>query len=177
MAPGERLSAYGRAKSEACGELETWAGETERRGIWLRPFVVYGPGQGGNMAIPYAVRCAKEGIPAEFSEGLQRRDFIHVDDVAEGIVRAALDLPSRREPFSVFNLGRGEPVRLRDVLERIAERTGARDMFQYGTRPMRANEPPEQVAEVSSAEQCLGWRAEIPWPQGIDALCAEEGLR
>ena len=176
LAPGARLSAYGRAKHEAGRALEAWArGAPDRRAIWLRPFVVYGPGQGGSMAIPYALQCARARTPAEFSEGLQRRDFVHVDDVAEGIARAARRIAEPGEPFAACNLGRGEPVRLRDVLERIARRTHAEELFRFGARPLRANEPQEQFADVAAAEKGLGWRARISWETGVDELCGEGG--
>lgn len=175
MAPGLKLSAYGQAKHAAGRALEQWARVPGRRAIWLRPFVVYGPGQGGSMAIPYALRCARARTPAEFSEGLQSRDFVHVDDVAEGIVQAALRLADPGDSFATCNLGWGEPVRLRDVLERIAERTDSRSLFRFGARPMRPDEPRVQYADTAAAANRLGWRARIPWPQGIDALCQAHG--
>ena len=173
QAPGAKLSAYGQAKHAAGKALEAWARGAGRKAVWLRPFVVYGPGQGGNMAIPYALRCARERIPGEFSEGLQFRDFVHVDDVADGIAAAALGLPALKPAFAVCNLGRGEPVRLRDVLERIAVQTNSQDLFRFGARPMRPGEPQEQYADVAAAAELLGWRAKIPWAQGIDALCGD----
>ncbi len=175
MAPGRRLSPYGRAKHEACCALETWSrGASGRRALWLRPFVVYGPGQGGNMVIPYAVHCAAARQKAELTEGLQRRDFIHVDDVADGIAQLALCRTDANGSFAACNLGRGEPVRVRDVLERIAERMDARQWFRFGARSLRPNEPQEQYAEVLAAKM-RGWRAQIPWEQGIDDLCRELG--
>ena len=175
LAPGAKLSAYGQAKHAAGKALEAWARGAGRKAVWLRPFVVYGPGQGGNMAIPYALRCARERTPGEFSEGLQFRDFVHVDDVADGIAAAALALPVLKPAFAACNLGRGEPVRLRDVLERIADRTNARELFRFGARPMRPGEPQEQYADVAAAAELFGWRAKIPWEQGVDALCREPG--
>ena len=175
MAPGLRLSPYGNAKHAAGGALQAWARGAGRKAVWLRPFVVYGPGQGGTMAIPYALRCARERIPADFSEGQQFRDFVHVDDVAAGIAQAALGLPAMKPAFAVCNLGRGEPVRLRDVLERIAEKAAAQELFRFGARPMRPGEPQEQYAATSAAAGLFGWRAKIPWKQGIDALCKEPG--
>jgi nucleoside-diphosphate-sugar epimerase len=172
-APGPGLSAYGKAKNEACRALETWTRAPGRRAFWLRPFIVYGPGQGGRMAIPYALQCAKERKPAEFSEGLQRRDFVHVDDVADGIVQAALRLQDTVDPFSVCNLGCGEPIQLRNVLDRIAQNTQAQEFFHFGARPMRAGEPMEQYADVSAAKTLLGWSARISWKAGMDALCPE----
>ena len=65
-------------------------------------------------------------------------------------------------------------MRVRDVLERIAERMDVGRRFRYGARPMRPNEPQEQYAEVVAAEM-RGWRAQIPWEQGVDALCREQG--
>lgn len=173
MAPGSRLSAYGQAKYDAGCTLHRWAAESGKRAFWLRPFIVYGPGQQGNMAIPYALRCAREGRPAEFSEGLQYRDFVHVDDVAAGIAAAAQQLANDGPPFAVCNLGCGVPVRLRDVLERIANNTGSGDLFRFGARPMRAGEPEEQVADVNAARELLGWRAGISWEAGVDELCRE----
>lgn len=173
MAPGQKLSAYGQAKHAADQALEAWARGAGRKAVWLRPFVVYGPGQGGNMAIPFALRCARERSPGDFSEGSQFRDFVHVDDVAEGIAAATLGLPAMKSAFAVCNLGRGEPVRLRDVLERIAVQTNSQDLFRFGARPMRPGEPQEQFADVAKAADLFAWRARIPWQQGIDVLCRE----
>ena len=171
QAPGARLSAYGQAKHEACRALEAWTRADGRTAIWLRPFIVYGPGQGGDMVVPYALRCAREHRPAEFTEALQLRDFIHADDVAGGIVQAVARVAETAEGFAVCNLGRGEPVRLRDVLERIARQTGAEDLFRFGVRPMRPDEPQAQFADRTAAEFRLGWRARISWKKGVDTLC------
>ena len=173
LAPGDELSVYGRAKNEACGALEAWTRETGRPAVWLRPFVVYGPGQGGGMVLPYALRCARERRLAEFTDGRQRRDFIHVDDVAEGIAQAVRRLPGMEFSWTVCNLGRGEPVAVRDVLERMADRMGARELFRFGVRPRRLHEPAEQYADLTAAAVRLGWRARTPWTEGIDGLCAE----
>ena len=167
-APGNALSAYGRAKQDAFRAVAA----SGLRCIWLRPFIVYGEGQGGNMVVPYALRCAKEGCVAEFSSGDQFRDFVHVEDVAAGIaaaVRGVLTLPEGE--CRACNLGRGAPVKVRDVLERIARQTGREQLFRFGVRPMRAGEPAVQFAATDAAESVLGWKAAIPWQEGIDRLC------
>ena len=174
-APGIDLSAYGRAKHDAFRAAK----EAGVRCIWLRPFIVYGEGQGGNMVVPYALRCAKEGSVAEFSSGEQFRDFVHVEDVAAGIavsVRAVRTF-SKGECRSC-NLGRGEPVKVRGVLERIARQRGRGDLFRFGVRPMRAGEPKVQFAATDAAESVLGWKAAISWQEGIDRLCGNlEGAK
>ncbi len=172
MAPGSRLSAYGWAKVESCRSLRLWAEKPNNKAIWLRPFIAYGPGQSGSMAIPYAVDCARERREADFSEGLQGRDFVHVDDVAIGIAQAARRLPDLATGFTVCNMGCGKPVRLRDVLARIARNHDAVDLFHFGARPMRVGEPREQYADLTKVRGVLGWKARIPWEQGIDELCS-----
>lgn len=174
MAPGTRLSAYGWAKVESCRAVRQWAETPGNKAVWLRPFIAYGPGQSGSMAIPYAIACARERRNADFSEGLQGRDFVHVDDVARGIAMAARHLPENAGGFTICNMGCGKPVRLRDVLARIAWNFDAEDVFHFGARPMRVGEPAEQYADLQSVERLLGWNARIPWEQGIDELCKSE---
>lgn len=167
-APGPGLSAYGRAKHGAFRS----AVEAGVRCVWLRPFIVYGEGQGGNMVVPYALWCAREGCVAEFSSGEQFRDFVHAEDVADGIAAAVRAVPGLQEgECRACNLGCGEPVRVRDVLERIARQTGRGGLFRFGVRPMRKGEPVVQFAATDAAESVLGWKAVVPWQEGIDRLC------
>lgn len=174
MAPGPALSAYGTAKH---GALRA-AREDGGRCIWLRPFLVYGEGQRGGMAIPYALQCIREGRTAEFSAGEQFRDFVHVDDVASGIAAAARAVADLDEgACRVCNLGRGEPVKLRDVLARLARTAGCEERFRFGVRPMRAGEPQCQYAATDAARAALGWTASIPWRDGIDRLCRAADLQ
>src|SRR6266540_2758733 len=78
--PEGPLTPYGWGKSTARTMLHGWATAQHVPVVWLRPFIIYGPGQSGNMVVPYALRQALAGAPADFSDGLQQRDFIYVDD-------------------------------------------------------------------------------------------------
>jgi UDP-glucose 4-epimerase len=162
------LSPYGWAKHAACEMAMAKAAATGLPLLWLRPFVVYGPGQGGDMAIPYAVRHARSGERAEFSDGLQERDFIYVDDVVEAIAAGQRRAPPGQH---AVNLGTGKPVRLLDVLEGIAAQPGAHADFHYGARARRAGEPERQVADIRCARELLGWRPATDWREGIRRTC------
>lgn len=158
------LTPYGWAK-HAAGELcQSWARRTGRTLFWLRPFIVYGPGQSGAMALPYAMAQARAGQPAEFSDGLQRRDFVYVDDVVEAMLRAAT-LASGG--VQVVNLGRGEAVALREVIEEMGRLLSAQSLWRWGVRPRRAGEPDIQIAGGSRAADLLGWRPAVSWREGV----------
>lgn len=160
----QNLSAYGWGKRAAQIMVESWCNSQGKPGLWLRPFLVYGEGQQGGMALPYAVRQALRREVAEFSAGTQERDFIHVDDVARAVVLAVNQTWSG---FNVANLGTGVSTKLRDVLEQVAEQFGATDLFKYGVRPMRLGEPEFQVAATERAAKILGFTARINLDEGI----------
>ncbi len=169
--PQGRLTAYGWGKRSAQALAQSWSEATGIAVAWLRPFLVYGPGQSGNMAIPYAIRQARLGETAQFSDGQQQRDFVYIDDVVEAfrvVLRA--QLPA----FQVFNIGTGVPVRVRDVLEYVADLFGIRSRFHFGSIPRRQGEPDLQIASTDKVAQQLGWEARVPWWEGIRRLFDSE---
>jgi nucleoside-diphosphate-sugar epimerase len=161
------LSPYGWGKRAAQTMLASWCRLGGKPGLWLRPFTVYGPGQEGNMAIPYALRQARLGLPAEFSSATQRRDFIHVGDVARAVLHATRNFPPG---CNVVNLGTGVPRKVREVLERIGALFGVADRFAFGVRPMRPGEPLEQVAAIGRASELLEFKTELSLDDWLDTL-------
>ena len=161
------LSPYGLSKRTAGLMAASWGLREGRSAIWLRPFIAYGAGQGGDMLLPYAVTKAKAREVAEFTDGLQERDFVHVNDVADAI-RAAIDKPLAG--VHTVNIGTGAPAKVRDVLAEVAKRADAEELFRFGARPRRAGEPERQVADISAARDLLGWTPKIGWREGIAAM-------
>lgn len=170
--PEEPLSPYGWAKRAAYEMASSWSRQTGIGLLWLRPFIVYGPGQAGSMLVPYAVRQAQEGQRAEFSDCEQVRDFVYVDDVIEAFLLGVKKQPAG--PLAL-NLGSRDPVRARDLLQAVADHFHAGDRFAFGARPRRLSEPDEQVADCRRAEAVLGWRPTIGWREGIRRVCEEVG--
>jgi nucleoside-diphosphate-sugar epimerase len=167
--PAGWLSPYGWGKWSVQMLLRCWSAQTGIPVVWLRPFIVYGPGQTGNMVLPYAVRQVQVGAAAELSDGTQQRDFVFIDDVVEAF-HAAMQLPPAG--FQAINLGSGTPIRVRDVLEYLGQLLGAGDRFQFGARPRRAGEPEMQVADPSRAAAVLGWSARVAWREGVEQVAA-----
>jgi len=164
------VSYYGLAKSLLHEYAGFFARRAELRVDWFRPFIVYGPGQvNGNMLLPTAFRAAKSGQPAQFSDGSQERDFIHVQDVASWLL-AALRIQLRPGPGGLHehHLGTGESVAVRRVLTAISQEfPGAR--FELGALPRRPGEPKTQLAPPYNATEpaLKGWRPRYDWRSGI----------
>jgi nucleoside-diphosphate-sugar epimerase len=160
------LSPYGWGKKCARELMLHWSGATGIPGFWLRPFTVYGEGQHGTMLIPYAVEQARAGQEASFSDGMQQRDFVHVDDVI-----TAIDLALRSDytGYRAANLGWGNPVQIKSVLQEIAHLFDAEHLFKFGVLTRRADEPLCRYADLQAAVQ-LGWQPRITLAEGLKTL-------
>lgn len=157
------LSPYGWSKRSARDLLESWSARTGIAAIWLRPFIMYGPGQKGDQLIPAAIAAARSRTKTAFTDGRQLRDFVYVDDVVDAIRRA---VNASLTGFQSFNLGSGAtPVA--DVINAIARACDASACFDLGARPRRPGEPDVQFADTAHAQSILGWQPRVGWHDGI----------
>ncbi|MFW8645998.1 NAD-dependent epimerase/dehydratase family protein [Rhizobium beringeri] len=106
------------------------------------------------------------GRAAETTAGTQLRDFLDSREVA-----AAFSALVDCEVGGSVNIASGEPIALRDVIERLGEFTGRSDLLKLGALPMRPNEPPRLVADVTRLRQEVGFLPRISLDQGLqDAI-------
>lgn len=142
--------------------------------IALRLFNVYGTRQAlsnpytGVLAI-FAARLLNGKPPVVFEDGLQRRDFVHVSDVARAIL-LALDAPDTMT--GVFNVGSGESVTVLEIARRLAAalgRTGAEPeiLGQYRVGDIR-----HCFADITRAREGLGYEPAMPMDRGLAELAA-----
>ena len=90
-------------------------------------------------------------------DGTCVRDYIHVQDVAEAHVVAARQLAAGQPVSNIYNLGRGEGVSVREIMNMVAEVTGID--FEPELAPRRAGDPARIVTSASKANAELGWFA------------------
>lgn len=141
-------------------------------GVALRLFNVFGPGQSldnpytGVLAI-FAARLLNGRSPSIFEDGLQRRDFVHVEDVARAFV-LALDRPGIAG--RVFNVGSGRDVSITEVATAIAEAMGRPDIAPEITGKARIGDIRHCFADVTAAREDLGFTARTVFPDGLDRL-------
>jgi len=162
------LSPYGWAKHSARDLAKSWSQKSEIPCVWLRPFIMYGPGQKGDMLIPSAIEAARTKQKTKFTDGRQRRDFVFIEDVVEAIW---LSVQKKLSGFHEFNLGRGEEIPVAHVLMAIARHFNAESLFELGARPRRPGEPDVQIADTTHARLGLGWEASTSCSEGIKRLC------
>ena len=131
-------------------------------GVALRLWNVYGSGQSlsnpytGVLAI-FASRIATGQRPLVFEDGRQRRDFVHVDDVATSFV-LALHTPAAGG--GVFNIGSGEDRTIGEVARLQAAAMGRPELEAEVVGKARAGDIRHNIPNISLARELLGYRAE-----------------
>lgn len=157
----------------------SWARSTGGTAFALRYHNVYGRGMPRNT--PYAgvaalFRSAIERgeAPRVFEDGRQRRDFVHVTDVARANLAAIDRLPGQPSgTMRAVNVGSGTVTTIGEVAERIARIMG-------GTAPVvtgeyRLGDVRHITASPARAHRELGWRASVPLEEGLRELAADVG--
>jgi dTDP-L-rhamnose 4-epimerase len=140
--------------------------------VALRLFNVYGPRQAlsnpytGVLAI-FASRLLNGLPPPVFEDGLQRRDFVNVRDVARACV-LALEAPGA--PGRVFNLGSGRHLTISAVAQRLASVLGRSHLVPEITGCHRAGDIRHCFADITLARDLLGYRPEVDFDTGLAGL-------
>jgi dTDP-L-rhamnose 4-epimerase len=142
--------------------------------VALRLFNVYGPGQAlsnpytGVLAI-FAARLLNAQPPLVFEDGRQRRDFVHVDDVARAFV-LAVEQPG--VGGRVFNIGSGRERSVTEVATGLADAMGLAGRTPEILGKARIGDIRHCFADVSLAASLLGFRAERDFGEGMAELAA-----
>ncbi len=105
--------------------------------IWARIFYLYGPYEHPNRLIPYVINSLITDKKVELrSHGLQIRDYLHVDDIAQGLICLL-----NEEKTSTYNIGSGNPVRVRDLVNHIGEILGKKELIGFASDTTPLDEP------------------------------------
>jgi UDP-glucose 4-epimerase len=130
----------------------------------LRVFMVYGPGQrDGTKLVPYVISSLLRGEEPRLSSGIREVDWIYVDDVVAAFVAAA---ESPKAPGSACDVGSGELVSIRSLVERIVPLVGGDVRPVFGALPDRPGERP-RVADVAPTRELIGWAPSTPLDVGL----------
>lgn len=156
-------SPYGEAKLATWRGLESLAGETGLSAAWGRVFFLYGPREHPKRLVASVIRALLLGERAATTAGLQRRDFLHVEDVASAL--AALADSEVRGPV---NIASGFAVEVRDLVRKIARKIGREELLDIGTLPSPESEPSILEGRVDRLTSEVGWRPRFGLDSGLD---------
>ncbi len=169
--PEETNAPYGVAKKAALVMLDAYRRQYGLKSAYLLPVNLYGPRDNFDLqsshVIPALIRKCVEARRAGASHitcwgtGAASREFLFVDDAADGLVRAAevMDDPTP------INLGTGMEITIRDLVTMIAKLCGFQGEIRWdATRP---DGQPRRCLDTARAERLLGWKARVGFEDGL----------
>jgi UDP-glucose 4-epimerase len=166
--PVNPLSGYGIAKY-AAGKLSCLL--CTQLGIkfnWVRILSVYGPLDGVNALVMYAINELRAGRSPEFSKCEQIWDYLYCDDAA----RAFLAMGKKGVDGKTYPLGSGNKKKLSEYLEIIRDIIAPDILLQFGKREYYPHQPMYLFADISELTNDTGWRPEITFEEGIKKIIA-----
>lgn len=133
--------------------------------VVLRPSNPYGSRQnpqGIQGAIPVFLGKVAKGEPIEiWGDGEVVRDYLYIDDLVDGLYRAAMSKSQER----IFNLGSGQGYSLNDIVASIRAVTGADVRVNY--KPGRSFDVPRIWLDINRAAKELAWKPQTSLDDGI----------
>lgn len=138
----------------------------------MRFFNVYGTRQAlsnpytGVLAI-FASRLLNNNSPLIFEDGKQKRDFVHVKDVARAC-RLAMETPEADN--EVFNIGSGNQYTISSIAEKLAGVMNKGEIDAEITGKYRVGDIRHCFADISRTEKILGWKPEVEFEDGLFEL-------
>jgi nucleoside-diphosphate-sugar epimerase len=165
------LTRYAEGKRILCKLAFEEAERFGRAFIHVRLTNTYGPGQRSVSLLNklYALRLGD--APVDLGPCDNFRDYIYVDEAAEGLARL-----SAVDTSAIVNLGGGQPVLLRDFVLAFWRHLGADSArINFGTLPRRPDEPtqPKAWVELTRLEALTGWKPALSLDQGLQHTIAE----
>ncbi|MER5932505.1 NAD-dependent epimerase/dehydratase family protein [Streptomyces sp. NPDC002054] len=159
---------YGNTKAWGEDQTALVLGQVGTSYAIVRFFSVYGEPQtekpnSHSWVVAWFAARAHLGLPLHLNGGgRQVRDLVHVDDNAEGTLRA---LVSPRAHTETVNIGTGVPTTVRKVAELVQEHY---PYTEFLTTPLPAGDPLGGYAATRRMENVLGWKPRITITEGVD---------
>ena len=166
------LSPYAASKLEGEEACKLNHGHHGLSTVVLRFFNVYGPRQGSSaysgVITKFFDRVRKHMPLVIFGDGSQIRDFVHVWDVSDAILRT---LETKSAEGEVFNIGSGRATSLNSLAKSVIDLAGVSLGIVY-EKP-RAGDVKASFANISKAERQLGYKPIVPLEKGLRSLVEE----
>ena len=169
--PEETNAPYGIAKKASMVMLDAYRIQYGLKSAYVLPVNLYGPHDNFDLqtshVIPALIRKCVEAQRAKalhiecWGNGSASREFLYVDDAADGLVRAA-EVMNVPEPI---NLGTGNEITIRNLVQMIAKLCDFHGEIRWDiTKP---DGQPRRCLDTKRAQERLGWQAKVGFEDGL----------
>jgi GDP-L-fucose synthase len=169
--PEETNAPYGLAKKMLLVQAQAYRQQYGFNAVFLLPVNLYGPGDNfdprSSHVIPALIKKCVEAVDTGASEvavwgtGGATREFLYVEDAAEAIVLAA----ERYEGAEPINVGAGQEIAIKDLVELIARLTGFSGRIVWDAS--KPDGQPRRMLDTSRAATGFGFVAKTPFEEGL----------
>ncbi|AKH97430.1 GDP-L-fucose synthase family protein [Halanaeroarchaeum sulfurireducens] len=170
--PEETNAPYGIAKKALLTQSRAYRKQYDFDSIYLMPVNLYGPRDDFDLetshVIPAIIRKSIEARENDedaitaWGTGEPTREFLYVEDAAEGI----LDATERYDSSDPVNLGSGHEISIRDLVELIVELTDFDGDVEWDTS--KPDGQPRRKLDTSRARERFGWEASTDFEEGLE---------
>ncbi|MDZ8050447.1 MAG: NAD-dependent epimerase [Aulosira sp. ZfuVER01] len=151
----------------------------------LRFFTVYGPWGRPDMALFIFTQAILAGQPIDvFNYGKMRRDFTYIDDIVEGVIRVADNIPqanpnwsgdapdpgTSKAPYKIYNIGNNQPVELMHLIEVLESCLGKQ--AEKKMLPIQLGDVPATYADVDDLVKDVGFKPSTSIEDGVERFVA-----
>lgn len=156
---------YGRSKLAGTRALADACRSLGLKGTTARLFSVYGPGESSRRLLPSLIEAAAEKDPIPLTAGTHKRDFVYVEDAAEGLLRLAV---APRPAGEAVNVATGTLSSVRKYVETAGLILGIdRDRLRFGALPTRSEEMSHEPVNVELLRALTGWVPDTTIASGV----------
>lgn len=138
--------------------------------IWARIFFVYGPDEPPGRLLGDLISNLRVGRPVKCTDGLQERDFLHVDDLAHALVRLL-----EADLTGAVNVASGTAIPVRDLIEEVANQMHHPDLIQLGAMARAPDDPDRLAADVTRLRDEVGFVPQHDLASGVADVLRSEG--
>lgn len=161
----EPISFYAATKASATLLCQVFAKEYQKPIVTLRPFSAYGPREDGKRFIPTIIKAVIENKTIKLTKGVQRRDFIYIDDVVDICIKTMSQ--EKKLSGQALNMGTGLEYTNDEVVKMLFSITGKKVKIEKGAFPKRLWDTSHWVADTTKIKRILNWKPKFTLEEGL----------
>jgi nucleoside-diphosphate-sugar epimerase len=172
--PARPDTPYGRTKLAGTEGIARSAHAEDLSTVTARLFTLYGTGEQSTRLLSSLMDAAQRGVELPMTEGTQRVDFVHIDDVVEGLLRLGL---AAGDPGVLVNLASGRLTSIREFALTAAKLLGLPvERLRFGAVPQRTDTMQYDSVSTERLRERIGWVPGLSIEQGIRRTLEKHGM-